>query len=73
MRAMPDDHARVEAIRGWFEDRGYDLAVTEQSGRYLAAYMLKDASTGAGGTGTGATALEAAESARRMLQANEFR
>ena len=70
---MPDDRIRVEAIRAWFEERGYDLAIVEEGDQYLAAYMLKDASTGAGGTGTGETELAAAESARRRLQANEFR
>jgi hypothetical protein len=71
--AMPDEQARVEAIRGWFEERGYDLAIAEEGGEFLAAYMLKDASTGAGGTGTGETPLAAAESARRRLQATEHR
>jgi hypothetical protein len=70
---MPDEHRRVEAIRAWFEERGYDLAVVEESDRFVAAYMLPESSTGAGGTGTGATALEAAEAARRHLQAIEMR
>ena len=71
--AMPDEHARVEAIRGWFEERGYELTVLDHDGSFIAAYMLPDSSSGAGGTGTGATALEAAEAARRHLQAIEMR
>ena len=70
---MPDERVRIEAIREWFDERGYDLAIVEEGGRFLAGYMVKESSTGAGGTGAGATALEAAEAARRRLQATEFR
>jgi hypothetical protein len=70
---MPDEHTRIEAIRGWFEARGYDLTVVEEGGRFLAAYMLPESESGAGGTGTGETAVEAAEAARRHLQSVEMR
>jgi hypothetical protein len=70
---MPDESARVEAIRGWFEERRYDFAVVEEAGSYLAAYMVAGSASGAGGTGTGATPLEAAEAARRHLQGIEMR
>jgi hypothetical protein len=70
---MPDERARVEAIRNWFEERGYDLTVVEAGDSYLAAYMVPGSHSGAGGTGAGATALEAAEAARRHLQAIEMR
>jgi hypothetical protein len=68
-RMMTDDDRRVDEIRAWFDERGYDLFVHEIPGHgWRAPVMAKQSLIGAGDYGVGDTALAAAEDARARFE-----
>jgi hypothetical protein len=65
----PKDEARVAEIRAWFHERGYELHVHVQDGRWRAPYMPYDTRIGAAEYGIGNSAVEAVENAKETYEA----
>jgi hypothetical protein len=60
-----DDKTRIDEIRAWFDESGYDLYIHEVEGHgWRAPYLPKDARIASAGYGFGDTPLAAAEDAR---------
>jgi hypothetical protein len=60
-----NDETRIDEIRAWFDERGYDLYVHQIEGHgWRAPYVPKGSRIGSAAYGVGKTPLQAAEDAR---------
>lgn len=69
---MAGDERQLEEIRRWFDEQGYELIVHDVGdGRWRAPFMRKNVRVGSADYGIGRTAVEAAEDAKKRLEAVE--
>jgi hypothetical protein len=62
---------RIQEIRVWFEERGYELFWHEHAGAWRAPYIPQGHRIGSADYGSGTTALEAVEDAKRRFEAGQ--
>jgi hypothetical protein len=68
-RTSLTDEGRVDAIRAWFAERGYELVVHPvEHGGYFAPYMRIGKEGGVAAFAWGNTAVEAAEAAQAQFE-----
>lgn len=69
MSALSEE--RIQEIRVWFEERGYELFWHEHAGAWRAPYIPQGHRIGSADYGSGTTALEAVEDAKRRFEAGQ--
>lgn len=65
---MTTNDPRIEEIRVWFDERGYELIVHQGGDVWRAPYMPKGSRIGSADYGVGKTPLEAAEDAKAQRE-----